>query len=133
MVIYEDTTTCADVLREWDAGGLVWSVEMGGLGPGYEQAIQVLAMECLRELVAADFAWTDDKKGDSDRCRALLDPVVSRVDKWPGMGLSGAQVGAAMQIAAKLHHNGPRKALDSAPKDRQIQISRTWPQAEAPQ
>ena len=28
----------AEQLRRWDAGDSIWTVEMGGLGPGYEQA-----------------------------------------------------------------------------------------------
>jgi hypothetical protein len=119
--------TCIEVLERWDAGDTVWTVEMGGLGPGYEQAIQLLAMECLRELVRVDFKWTGDKLADSNRVRALLDPVVTRVDKWPGCGFSGAQVGGAMQIAAKYHHDGPIKALEGVEDERRIQVSKEWP------
>lgn len=128
--------TCIELLERWDAGHSVWTVEMGGLGPGYEQAIQVLAIECLRELVAKDFEWTgthkdgettEADKRDSDTCRALLDPVVSRVDKWPGCGFSGAQVGAAMHLAAKFHRFGPIWVYDNAPEDRRIQVSKDWP------
>lgn len=124
-------TTCAEVLEAWDNGGAVWSIEMGGIGPGYEQAIQVLAMELLRELIAKDFRWTDDSKADSINARALLNPVVSVVDKWPDCGFSGAQVGAAMQIACKFHKMGPTVALDSAPEDRRTMISKNWPHAPA--
>lgn len=121
-------TTCAEMLVEWDAGRTVWTVEMGGLGPGYEQAIQILAMECLRELVRVDFKWPEkvDKRA-SDKCRAILEPVVSKVNEWPGCGFSGAQVGAAMQIAAKFHRQGPVAALDSAPEDRRTMVCKTWP------
>lgn len=122
--------TCAEMLEHWDAGYSVWSVEMGGLGPGYEQAIQVLAIECLRELVRADFQWTGEAMPDTERIKALLDPVAHRVGKWPGMGLSGAQVGAAMSIACMFHKQGPIGALEKLPKgdeDRKIQVSKTWP------
>src|SRR5687768_3007466 len=37
--------TVEDALRQWDAGETVFTVEMGGLGPGYEMAIQGLAFE----------------------------------------------------------------------------------------
>lgn len=39
----------ADVLAKWDAGEAIWSVQLGGIGPGYEQTIQVLIMELLRD------------------------------------------------------------------------------------
>ena len=44
--------TAAEMVETWDTGELVWSISMGGLGPGYEQAIQVLAIELMRDLVA---------------------------------------------------------------------------------
>ncbi len=34
--------TAKDALAAWDRGEIVHSVEMGGIGPGYEQAIQIL-------------------------------------------------------------------------------------------
>src|SRR5581483_2130454 len=34
-------TNAADWLARWDAGRAVWSIEMGGLGPGYEQCIHI--------------------------------------------------------------------------------------------
>jgi hypothetical protein len=38
----------AEVVAAWDAGRVIWTVEMGGLGPGYEQTIQTLVVELLR-------------------------------------------------------------------------------------
>ncbi|KKK93920.1 hypothetical protein LCGC14_2688070 [marine sediment metagenome] len=34
--------TLDEAIERWDAGRSLFSVEMGGLGPGYEQAIQIL-------------------------------------------------------------------------------------------
>jgi len=122
--------TCEEALAAWDKGEVVWTVEMGGLGPGYEQAIQILAMECLRKLLAVGFDWSAEGETDeqrSTRLHALLDPVAHEVDKWPGCGFSGAQVGAAMNLAANMHRRGYRAALDSVDEDRRTQVSRTWP------
>lgn len=44
--------TAEEILAKWDANETLWSVELGGLGPGYEQAIQAGAMEALRWLLA---------------------------------------------------------------------------------
>ena len=41
--------TLRELLSQWDRGEAVWSVSMGGLGPGYDQAIQILVMEILRD------------------------------------------------------------------------------------
>lgn len=38
-------------LEKWDSGESVWSVEMGGLGPEYEQCIHITAAELMRSLV----------------------------------------------------------------------------------
>ena len=117
-------------LERWDAGDSIWSVEMGGLGPGYEQAIQILAVECLRKLYEVGFNWRDPEETfDQAHVRAvrLLEPVADRFSK-PCLGFSGAQVGAAMNVATMLHRRGYREALqDPVVKDRLIQISRRWP------
>ncbi len=38
-------------LRRWDAGETVWTVSLGGLGPEYEQCIQITGAEILRWLL----------------------------------------------------------------------------------
>lgn len=41
--------TCEEALARWDAGETVFTAEMGGLGPGYEQAIQeTVCPKCQR-------------------------------------------------------------------------------------
>jgi hypothetical protein len=48
---HEIETYGADVtdwLRRWDEGKTCWSIEMGGLGPGYEQCIHITMAEILR-------------------------------------------------------------------------------------
>src|SRR5918994_1215735 len=54
-------STAGGTLAAWDAGVFVGSVEMGGIGPGYEQAIHVLVFELIRDLRAAplpdEAAW----------------------------------------------------------------------------
>lgn len=131
--------TCQEALVLWDAGESVFSVEMGGLGPGYEQCIQILAFEFLRVLLAADWKIPDPFPDDGseaqaayrDKWRALSDPVVTALDKQVG-GFSGAQVGAAGSLAMATYRRGYRTALrDPEIKDRLIQVSRTWPRAEA--
>lgn len=120
---YNETTSIDDVLAEWDRGGIVWSVEMGGLGPGYEQAIQVLAIELLRDMKAQPLPL-GDTFGDWG------DATVSRINSQC-LGFSGAQVGAAKSIAYRIIRDGYHAALQSAPDDRRIQISNCWPQVKA--
>ena len=128
----KDITT-AEALAAWDAGGSIWSVEMGGLGPGYEQCIQVLAVECVRALTALgvldllNAAAIDNEGRWPDHCvRDVLDPVSHKLDKT--YRFSGAQVGAAMNLACIVARKGYGDAMsDPEIKDRLIQVRKDFP------
>jgi hypothetical protein len=112
--------TVAELLAAWDAGETIWSIEMGGLGPGYEQAIQVLAIELMRDCAGQPLPESEEAE------RAWGKATISRVDKDCG-GFSGAQVGAAKQIAYKFIKQGPQAALAEVQDDRRILVSKFWP------
>lgn len=103
----------ADLLSRWDDGRGVWSLMMGGFGPGYEQALQIAAFEVLRHLLNG---------GKID----ALDSVLAKVDY---LGLSGAQWGAARSLACAFHELGPRKVHEDYESDRHIQVSKFFPSA----
>ncbi len=116
-------TTPAEVVQLWDRGETLWSVEMGGIGPGYEQAIQVLIVELLRDHGGEPLPADDDHRWGDD--------TVSRTNKQCG-GYSGAQVGAAKSIAYRIIRDGYQEFLRAAREqvpDRMIQISNVWPKA----
>ena len=119
----------ADWLARWDAGKGVWSIEMGGLGPGYEQAIQITAAEVLRHLLEAKYdpsLWQD--KDVWARDREQIEKAVFANERIKAMGLSGAQWGGAVSLATKLYMDGPRKIMNEPSiKDRHIQVNRTFP------
>ena len=112
--------TVQEALATWDAGEFVFSVEMGGLGPGYEMAIQGLAFEMMRKIDGFQ-DWEDKRKlGALDKS---LEPIVSICDKKPWGGFSGAQVGAAKGLASRVCRMGYRNALrEDVVKDRLIQV-----------
>ncbi len=113
--------TAEDALKKWDAGENVFTIEMGGLGPGYEQAIQILAFEIIRDQngSALPEGETFGNWGDSS---------VSRIENGKSrFGFSGAQVGAAKQIAFRAIRDGWSAMLDTVPKDRLIQVSKSFP------
>lgn len=113
----------ADWLARWDAGKGVWSIEMGGLGPGYEQCIQIVAAEVLRWLLAN----TPDLTSDWHKHGNPMEQTVSAVTE--PLGLSGAQWGAGVNLAAMLYKTGPRGVMtDERVKDRHIQVRREFPQ-----
>jgi hypothetical protein len=115
-------------LRRWDAGDSIWSIELGGLGPGYEQAIQIAAIEIVRDNLGKPLP-------DEKNWSTWGDHTISRIDqrlpdgKWSCGGFSGAQVGAAKQLAHKWLKDGPAALLKEVPNDRHIQVSKFWPRA----
>lgn len=122
----------AEWLKRWDDGQGVWSIETGGLGPGYEQCIQITAAELLRFILgkAYDVAGLegDTKAWEkiSDECRKAMFEVPAISD----LGLSGAQYGAAYNLAWQLYRRGPAVCfMDEEVQDRKIQVRKRFPQA----
>lgn len=111
--------TVHELLTQWDTGDSIWSIEMGGIGPGYEQAIQVLAVEIMR-----DHHHLPLPTGEAQRTWA--DATIARIDEHIG-GFSGAQVEAAKHIAYKFMKEGPSKAMETCPEDRKILVSNFFP------
>ena len=107
-------------LRRWDTGRAIWTIEMSGLGPGYEQCIQVLAIEIVRDEIGKMLPNPAPSK--------WADRTVSRVNDACG-GFSRAQVGAAKQLAYKWLSIGPQAVLMEVEDERHIQASNFWPKA----
>lgn len=118
--------TVDDALKQWDAGESVFSVEMGGIGPGYEMAIQGLVFEMLRELryLTLPPVGAEVDRELSDEFIRVSDEVAKRCDPLPWARFSGAQVSAAQSlVACIMRRGGYRAALrDEAVKDRLIQV-----------
>lgn len=118
-----------DWLKRWDEGRSVWSIEMGGMGPGYEQCIQITAAEVLRTMLENRYdasLWEDKEIWKINREEieqmSFKNPVIKE------LGLSGAQWGAAVNLAAHLYKKGPREVMkDSRVKNRKIQVSKNFP------
>jgi hypothetical protein len=129
--------TNEEALAAWNNDESVWSVECGGLGPGYEQCIQLMAFEMLRAMVEnPPEDWTAFEAESDDATKLWKayhdkigsDPKVEHVVKT--LRVSGAQFGAAMQIAIIFARHGYSQGLEKAPKDRLIQVARTFPTLE---
>ena len=120
----------AEWLSRWDKNETVWTVEMGGLGPGYEQAIQIAAAEALRVMVTENFdhrSWGDKEQWDKDRDR-INELCHEKEGKITDLGLSGAQWGGALSLATQLYMRDPWVALsDDRVKDRLIQTQKEMP------
>lgn len=126
--------TVTELLAAWDSGESIWSIEMGGLGPGYEQAIQICAVEFARS--GKDFSPSGDKDADNKAWEAICSARLKEINTPESeLGLSGAQFGAAAWLAWKwCHAGGPENLIQMAKKqdpedDRSIQVSRQWPKS----
>lgn len=116
--------TAQEALARWDRGESVFTIEMGGLGPGHEQAIQILVFELIRDnepIPAPDAEGMADLHGWGEA-------AVKRTNAEVG-GYSGAQVGAAKSLASRAIKKGWAATLAEVPADRLIQISNYWPHA----
>lgn len=122
----------AEWLRRWDAGEIVWSIEMGGLGPGYEQCIQITTAEILRHMLDKKYdasKWSDQQSWDKDY--EQVKDAGFKNDRIVGLGLSGAQWGAAVHLAHDIYKNGPvavmKRYADAGQGQRRIQVRRNFP------
>lgn len=119
------TETSEEWIAKWDAGELVWTIEMGGISPGYEQTIQCIAAEMLRYFVTEK---PDLDGGDWATIRDAMDSALKPVSEK--YGPSGAQWGAARNLAAHFYRKSPKEVGDDpAVKDRHIMVSSHFPGA----
>lgn len=118
---------CEELLSRWDEGRAVHTISMGGLGPGYEQVIHLLAFEMLRYLLKhKPDPETWQEPGVWEELRTDIDKSV----EWASekLGCSGSQYGAAMNIATVFYRNGPVKAMEMMKdKERHIMVSKNFP------
>lgn len=122
---YSKPETAREALALWDKGELVWTAEMGGMGPGYEQCIHVMAFEIVRELLAREPIDWSLQESDGKAWRAFSDAVESAVQpRVSGVGASVAQWGAAQNLAYIVVRQGWAKALSQLPDDRLTMVSR---------
>lgn len=116
-----DPKDAAEAVKWWDENGTIPTMEMGGLGPGYEQALQIAVVEICRHFIGRPIP-EDPKAFDNDS-----NEVLSRIDK-DVLGLSGTQAGAAKKLAWNFLRHGWDATIKKE-NDRRIMISRAWPKA----
>lgn len=120
-----------DWLNRWDKGDGVWSIEMGGIGPGYEQCIHITCAEILRWMLEHKpdaSKWSEPESWKADREKIEQYGFKNEVIK--ALGLSGSQWGAALSLAAMFYNKGPRDVMnDDRVKDRHIQVQKHFPKA----
>lgn len=121
--------TASEWLKRWDNGEIVWTIEMGGLGPGYEQVIAILTAEILRFYLSKKLDFNEETTDEQwETIRKERDNALFSNPQIATLGCTGAQVGAAASVAGHLYRHGPCKVMkDERVKDRHIQVSKKFP------
>jgi hypothetical protein len=126
---WEPAQDAAEQVRRWDTRKSIWTIEMGGMGPGYEQAIQVLAVEITRDNLGKPLP-----DPNSEASKEWGFATVERIDQkqadgsYSCGGFSGAQVGAARWLAYQWLSIGPAALhADKLYDGRHIQALNYWP------
>jgi len=115
--------TLRDALVRWDQGSTVWTVEMGGLGPGYEQCIQIGAFELCKAMIDAPMPEDDEEK------QKLFDAKLHELCKTIPVldGITGEQAGAMISVAYKFIKFGYNEMMNKADSGRRIMVSKNFP------
>ena len=121
--------TNEDLLAAWDAGHSVDVCSMGGLSDDYEQAIYQVGMEMLRAMLAHPVDYAALARMDSaalrESNRAYTDQIVAVPAVKEALdreGITGAQFGAAENIAHVFARHGYAGAQATIPAGRRITL-----------
>lgn len=104
----------------WQAGQIVASIELGGIGPAYEQAIQNFLFKILSYLVEFKISPSSlsDRKNYSKTYNEICEKLSSEED------LSGAMFFAAKNLAYQFYVKSYRVVMAECPNDRIIQVTK---------
>lgn len=119
-----ENKTWKEAAKDWSNGLNVWSAELGGIGPGYEQAIQVLLWEILSQWDKEDLKYDESMKKYPEEYSEFVDKVTSDLDK--NYGFSGAQVGAAKMTAFQFMVYGYENMMNKLDDNRWILVSKNF-------
>jgi hypothetical protein len=123
--------TLPEAIKNWKTGIPIWSADLGGLGPGYEQCIQILLWEIVSRWTGGPFTNVPEKGPYPKPYTDHVDSITNELD--PKLGFSGAQVGVAKQTAFQFLVYGYEYMMAKLPDDRWIQVVRDFPSLEKEQ
>lgn len=113
MKIADSTISLKEALIRWDNNDIVWTVERGGIGPGYEQVIQIGVFELCKDIYNNKIIPLNNKKMN----KFFDDELNKTMSREPKLtGLSGAQAGALKHLAYRFLVDGYKQTLKSAEK-----------------
>ncbi len=124
---YLHPETAKEALERWDENENIFTIEMGGLGPGYEQRIHIAVFEIIRD---ASVEKLEEYKnaGNDHELNEYMNNLLWSNWACKKLGLSGAQARAAKNLAYYYIIKGYRKTLEIPEmKERHIQVQKYFP------
>lgn len=109
--------TATEALEWWDKDEPVMTIEMGGIGPSYEQTIHIAVFELFRRFHQRPVAELID----------VLEPAIYEINREKDLKLSGAQAGVIMNFAYRCLKDGYRETIESFDRERRIQVTKYFP------
>lgn len=113
--------TWQDALAGWDSKEPVFTIELGGLGPSYEQCMHITIFEVLRMIGDMDISLHRDTQCD------VIDKAIRSVNREEDLGLSGAQAAMIRRFVYTVMNHGWHDTIVKYDSDRHIQVCRKWP------
>lgn len=120
------TDNWKEAAKKWDRDGSVWSASLGGIGPGYEQAIQILLWEILLRWDETRNPMEKKRNEYTDEYNKHVDTIVHELNDSV-LGFSGAQVSAAKGTAFQFIKFGYQHMMAKLPCEREILVSKDFP------
>jgi len=123
--------TALEALINFESGQPVHVIDLGGMGPGYEQAIWNAIFMMIKDRDKDGIAHWTDKEGDNTiwarkgKHGRVCDEDGQRV--WKGLHLSGAQADQAITTVMQVLTYGWRTMMEKVPEGRSIMVSIDFP------
>lgn len=115
-------TTVNEALELWDKGTPLMTLEMGGIGPGYEQCIHIGVFEIIRH-----FLKNPPLSSEAKEAYPAIDEALTKINIEKNLQLTGAQAGAIKSLAFHFFHYGYAATINTYKNKRGIMISRNFP------
>lgn len=120
-----ENLTWQQAAKRWAEGNIVWTVALGGLGPSYEQCIQILVFETMARWPKETFNLQPSAKGYPDEFNVFFEDLATKLDH--SLEFSGNQVEMAKHTAWQFMHFGYEEMLAKAPRHRKIMVQKKFP------
>jgi hypothetical protein len=118
---FEFPNTWQEALASWDAKEPVFTIELGGVGPSYEQAMHIAIFEVLRLVGDMDIDLHKDTQ------TIIIQKAIKDANEEKHLRLTSAQADSILLFILRVLTQGWVKTITQYPTDRRIQVTRWFP------